>query len=486
MVAGSLAWIKLGGGGAQPPRNTTSLAQGEAEPTQDIPVQAGVENLLLSDASDIWTDKVIPLAKAAQLWVEVREDKESTRPIFHTEAINSFYIEHIVGRKYIYGKKKAAIIAILNLLDKHGNCPSVVRNPKFGDSNNKFSDEAFQMLAQTTLCEHSLGVAATMARKVSRDILIPDALIVSLAHDLGKIPAYHEKGYSTGDHPIIATIVLGGISEFTELSNQSDLFQIIRQHHDLNPSAMAAILKESDGITRNKELAAQMKAAVDNEGHSDIEAHETSPTQKEDEKPQASAAIPVEVQLPIEAEATTTAGPLPIAPEPTKGAKYVPTRIAIPWFNPDAMLGELKKWINYTSEHSKWGAVSMPDGLVYVNGDCLWGVIKKTAPEEIRAELQVTDTDEARKRNIMFSAVWTLSEERNAIAADMLNPNYYMIPVTILNGNEKPVVNSEGRPYLMAPFRAEAFGVLPSELENKKTPVIRKLVKSIKPAIKRG
>jgi hypothetical protein len=391
-------------------------------------------------------------------------------------------MEVIDQKKAIYGKKKATIIAILTMLDRYGNCPSVVRNPKHPDVENKYSEDVFTMLGEIPLYEHSLAVATSMAQRVGRDILLPDALIVSLGHDIGKIPDYHEKGYSAGDHPIISSLTLNGIKEYSALSNKTDLDQIVRKHHDLNPAhPMAALLKECDQITRNAEISGKMKQAV--QATRDEEAQtQTDPETKAQQSVEVQQGKPATTSFPQPSADPSEQKDHPLGLKETgKDAKYTPERIDIPWFNPDAMLTMLKDWINVVSQ-GRWGAVSMPDGIVYVNGNCLWGVVKKTAPEDTVPMLLSADADEATKRNLLFSIVWTLSEQRQGtVAADMIHPDYYMIPVTIISGSGKPITSPSGSAQLMTPFRAEAFGVLPSELENTKTAVLRKMVKTIKP-----
>ncbi len=502
---------KSRGEGAQPPPMKPVVPKINHKEQSGQPLADDVEDILLAEASDIWTSKVIPLAKAASIWVEPEEDKNKdiVRPTFEHEKINLFCMEMIDNKKNIYGAKKALIISILSLLDKMGDCPSVVRNPKLQDTDNKRDEDVFKMLAEIPLYEHSMSVAVNMVKRVgAATTLIPEAIIVSLGHDLGKIPAYHERGYSTGDHALISEYIIQGLDEYKALSprNQSEITTIIKRHHDLNPShPIVALLKESDSVTRNMETAAKMKESVaratqqaeilkkkmereeklkrSEVSEEIINSVETVPVNfaEIDHKPVSTKQIEKEAKV----HAVQPAQHTPVAPKTNSQQnssenKYTPKRVEIDWFNCDAYLAEMKNWINVV-DSGRWGAVSQPDGLVYVNGVCLWGVVKKTASEDIKPVLFTADADEALKRDLLFSIVWTLSEQRQAIAADMIHPDYYMIPVTIISGSGKPVANANGSPTLMTPFRAEAFGVLPSDLENTKESALRKMVKAIKP-----
>ena len=176
------------------------------------------ERLLLSKASKLWVDRVIPLSEASKIWVETKEDKNSgPRPSFEREAIDEFYTTYVEKRAYVTGSRKSLITRLLRLLDREGACPSVVRNKKQPDAENLYTDEVFAMLTEIPLWEHSLNVARHMVQRASQETIVPDVLIAALAHDIGKIPAYHDKGYSTGDHPIISASVLSGMSEFAQI-----------------------------------------------------------------------------------------------------------------------------------------------------------------------------------------------------------------------------------------------------------------------------
>jgi len=463
MTGGACLWLFLGNKKEEKP---TVTAQGP-------------ERKLLSEASDLWTEKVLPLSKASVLWVEEKQEKKAVpRPNFAKAEITDFWCDIVEAHKSIIGARKSAIAAILKMLDKEGDCPSVVRNPKHPDAENKFSEDVFSLLATIPLWKHTLDVARAMAQRVGTETLVADAVISGLGHDLGKIPAYHERGYSTGDHPQISAIVLGGLAEFKALTNYQELETIIRSHHHLAPSnAMANLLKTCDQIVRNQEIAVKMRQAVENGPQEPTVTPQQAESQTSTPVPPTPPAATVGPQtLPQPpTEGQQTDNPLGHKP-PDKDPTHAPERVPLPWFNPDSILTELKPWINVVAQ-GKWGAVSMPDGLVYVNQDCLWGGLKKSASDEVLAQLLAADADEATKRSILYTVVWQLSEQRNAIAADMIDPNYYMIPVIILTGTGKPIA---GQP-LLIPFRAEAFGMLPSDLESLKSPNLRRMVKSIRP-----
>jgi len=188
----------------------------------------------LSDASILWMgEKIITLEQAATIWLSPDEETPVSRPLFNKQEITEFWINEIEHRKHIRGTKARVIAKLLSILDRQGECPSVVRNPGFNECNNELNEDQFTRLSKIPLWRHSLSVASTIAGRTERAASVADAIIVALGHDLGKIPAYHEKTYATGDHPIISAAILNQISEFTSLANHLDLANAVRSHHNL-------------------------------------------------------------------------------------------------------------------------------------------------------------------------------------------------------------------------------------------------------------
>ena len=438
---------------------------GEQSPAQDDIVDSnGTRRLHLSKASKLWTDKQIPLEKVSILWVEPPKEKTSLpRPSFINQEIGTFWDEIAAPRYTVSPSAIEVVAAILAILDKMGECPSVVRNPKqSSEPGNAYSENEFKMLSRIPLWQHSLSVARNMAMRVGRDILVPESLIVSLAHDLGKIPAYHDRGYVTGNHSRISTSILLGIKGFDRLTNGEELVAVVKEHHYLKPSGrMSQLLKECDQITRNKEFADLMNSAVAAEQREEVVTRvsvtATAPTE---ELPQPEQDPDTLTDMPNEGR------------ENRQGTQ--PERIDVSWLDQEAFLAVVKNWINKTHE-GRWGVVSMPDGTVYANDTTIWNLLKKAAPDSVKPELATATADPATKRSILYSVVWSLSEGKNAVAAELLKPEHYMVPVVMTNGTGKTATS------MLIPFRAEAFGALPSDLEKLKQPKLQSMVKTIKP-----
>ena len=228
----------------------------------------------LANASYTWTltDKnslsgeVVNLKDLAVIWREPEPEKSAPpmpRPTFKNEEIDQFFAEMVEKRRTIKGARRMVIVKLLKMLDEDGDCPSVVRlNEK--EAENKYPPDTFALLATVPLFRHTLHVARKCAAKVNQEVMLPDILIVSLGHDIGKIPAYHDKLYSTGDHPLISVIILNRITEYASLPNHVELDLIVRGHHNMKPdNLLTDLLKKSDQETRKEELAVLVGEAVD-------------------------------------------------------------------------------------------------------------------------------------------------------------------------------------------------------------------------------
>jgi hypothetical protein len=113
----------------------------------------------------------------------------------------------------------------------------------------------------------------------------------------------------------------------------------------------------------------------------------------------------------------------------------------------------------------------MPDGMVYVKTDGLWRAILEVCSDD--TTIQAAGGDEATKRDILYTVVWNLGA-KDAVATEMMASSYYTIKTNVISENEK--LSS----WLLIPFRASAFGVLPSDFESAKPAILKKIVKEIK------
>ncbi|MRR59263.1 MAG: HD domain-containing protein, partial [Deltaproteobacteria bacterium] len=219
------------------------------------------EQKRLDEISWLWIDREIELARIAFMWREQDEPPETgakvIRPHFDHPEVDQFYEEFVASRPIVKGVRRTVIVKILQMLDKDGGCPSVVGKEERANSHEAerdLGDELYQFLARVPLWQHSLLVARKYATKFQYDVMLPDALIIALGHDLGKIPRYYQKLYKSGDHPALSTNILNGIPEYASLPNRTELSRVIMGHHFLVPgSPLAEQLKAADGEARTVE-----------------------------------------------------------------------------------------------------------------------------------------------------------------------------------------------------------------------------------------
>ncbi len=420
----------------------------------------------LEELSNLWLGEEVEIKEASNLWREQRRQKTTPgpRPSFQHAEIEQFFSEMIEHRSSINGVRRDLIIWILSLLDKEGDCPSVVRKHK-DEAERIYSDDSYAMLETLPLYRHTLTVARNFIAKADQEALLADMILIALAHDIGKIPSYHDSMYSSGDHPIIAGLILKGIPAFMSLPNREDISRAVTGHHLMKcDNILSDGLKQSDHEARQTELAALYAEMLESK------KREMENSGEQTAKVEAEHASSSKTQLPGEERDN------PLGFNPVK-EKFIPTTVDIPdWFNADAIITSLKNRINVvetTPKGEQWSVVSMPNGLIYVNPDALWETIKEVSSYD--PVVYASEGFESEKRNLMYTVVSELARTRNALATGHVANGYYTSQVSIITGGGKRV------PYLLIPFTAEAFGVLPSALEELKTPQLKRMVKEIKP-----
>jgi hypothetical protein len=425
------------------------------------------EVIRLSDLSHLWKDNEVKIKDASHLWREQPSKKCSNlpRPVFKHEEIEQFFSEMIEHRPSVKGVRRALIIRILTMLDNEGDCPSVVRKNK-DEAERIYTEDSYALLETVPLYRHTLTVARNFIAKADQEALLADMILIALTHDIGKIPSYHDGMYSSGDHPIIAGLILKGIPEFMSLPNREDIIRAVTGHHLMkSDNILTDGLKQSDHEARQTELAALYAGMRERKQRETGSSSEQAATVAVEAKDTGSG----KNQPPIEERDH------PLGFNQSK-EKFTPSIVKIPgWFDADAIFDSLKKRINVvesTPKGEKWSVVSTSSGLIYANPEALWEAIKEVS--NFDPLVYASEGFESEKRNLLFTVVSELARTRNALATDQVADGYYTSQVSIITGGGKRL------PYLLIPFTAEAFGLLPSELEELKTPQLKRMVKEIK------
>lgn len=438
--------------------------------------QQTIENLerkSLKEISELWTDTVIPLALISRIWREPEPEPAKTkrpRPVFRHPEINDFYNAY-VAKPSVRGNRRIVIEKLLQMLDVDGDCPSVVGRGIYANDNEqerKYGEESYEYLAKIPLWKHSLAVTERYIAKFQHDSMHPDAMIIALAHDIGKIPAQYSKFYRKSDHPVTSGLLLMGIPEFLQLGNCAELERAVQNHHDLATNHhLPTALKEADQEVRKLELAGMLANASSQDVKS-IDA--IQPTQLITENSGIeSVADPIAVE-------NDDSG---IARNLEPGSMYVPHAHKLPeWLNLDAVLTYIAERINIVIKDPElkglWHAYSVADGFVWVSEKLVWKAVKEVAGHQL--DLITADGDEAVRRNWLYSIVRRFGE-RGDVCIAMMKEGYYQAPVTIITGTGRSL------PGFYVPFLSRAFGVDATTLERRKGSQIRGLVKNILPKI---
>ena len=126
-----------------------------------------------------------------------------------------------------------------------------------GDVESGWEANTYQILAKTTLLDHSLNVAGQVVALLSglqAWHVIPDTMVAALGHDLGKLNHAHGTLYSLGEHPLASCAMLSSIPGFKELARKDEILRAIKLHHKMPDGLLGKTLKKADQQARQKEL----------------------------------------------------------------------------------------------------------------------------------------------------------------------------------------------------------------------------------------
>ncbi len=427
------------------------------------------EEQSLADISQLWTGKETELdfRDIARIWRTTPEAKTEPKPppTYRYPEIQRFHARWI-SHPVVKDMKKEIVEDLLALLDREGDCPSVVQKNN-SEAERKYAPNVFDMLAAIPLWKHSLEVANHLAEAMNQAMLIPDALIVGLGHDLGKIPVYQNTLYLTGDHPIISIIVLHKIPGFESMSNRDEISLAIRQHHLLNPeSSLGRALKEADHQVRLLEISRQTPSSPETEKTEKASLPSNSCSQKQPQvksKPEKRASENEASQLPTvpNSEKEESADP----------QESVSGNFDLSSIDLDRLLKGLCRKINKV-EKNRWSVISVPEGWVLAQPDALWGEVKRLANNA--PVLLAADANEQNKREMLKAVVQRLADEQKAIATELLGEGYYTTQCLVV----MPSGKSMRVPLI--PFRAEIFSNVPSKLEVLKSDTLNRMIKKVK------
>ena len=408
-----------------------------------------IQEITLEDLSLLWTKegtKTIHIGALSPLWRD--NDLLDTQVDDSPELSNSraaLFYDQFINRGAWFKKaqlQKTVCGGILKLLDQEGNCPSVVNINT--DVEGGWDDNTFQILAKTTLIDHSLNVAKQAVRLLSAadaGHVIPDTLVAALGHDLGKLESVRGYLYSLGDHPLAAGRPLAGVQGFNKLAKKAEIIRAIKLHHKMPEGLLGKTLKKADQLARQKELE-EVVSRVDSVASKD-----------------KTAAVWRAQDDIYEDE-----------PTESKTATGTPKLIDISaWFDAENFLQELKPYINKMFGN-RFMAFSMPDGHVYFQVKVLEEVARKQAEKAGCMDVATMAAKDLTMRQVLFTIVHHLRVDHDVIARGLIKDNFFGGYFRVSRKNGK---NIKG---YYTPFHAESFGSI-SEMEHAKPALLRNLVK---------
>lgn len=419
------------------------------------------EKILLKKLSRLWVkekSKTIHISELAPIW---REQEQTGRHeqfyAFQHEQITGFFTEHVEQAPWFRSAKmqKEVCAQILLLLDKDGDCPSVVNAAD--DVEASWDTNTYSLLGKTTLLNHTLNVAKeTINLLIASEAqhVIPDGLIAALAHDLGKLPTIKSYLYSLGEHPLAAGRVLAGIKSFKQLARKEEISRAIKLHHKRPEGILGKTLKKADQFARQKELELAVEQFSDDE---------KKPQAKVQPVQQVKAEAAWQAQVDIYGEEGTATGKKSAAPRLIDISK---------WFDAEQFLKNLRPYINRVAGR-RFMAFSMADGHVYFQAKAIEEVVRKMAEQEGSMDIATMATDDLTMRQVLFTVVHHLRVEHDVIARGLIKDKYFGGYFTITMYSGKTLKG------FYTPFHAEAFGSI-AEMENRKSGLLKNF-RSVEP-----
>lgn len=420
------------------------------------------QQIHLRELSKLWTKEhsgIIHIAQLSTLWrneqIIAIDDNDLH---FDHPRIVAFW-EKIEKRAWFekFPQQRSVCAQLLKLLDQEGLCPSVVK--VHSDVEGGWDENTFQLLAKTTLLDHSINVAEQVVQLLAENKawhVIPDTMVAALAHDLGKIESMRGFLYSLGEHPLASGRPLSGIRGFRELPKKEEILQAVKHHHKRPQSLLGKTLKKADQLARQKELE---EAAL----HNDSKIGGTLPVpdkEKTAAKDTASAAWQAEAEIFGESHLETARSPT---------IQDGPQLIDITrWFDVDRFLNDLKPYINKMFGR-RFLAFSMPDGHVYFQAKVLEEVARKQAERAGCMEIATMGQRDETMRSVLFTIVHHLKTEHDVIARGLIKESFFGGYFTVTRKIGKTIKG------YYTPFHAEPFGSI-AEMEQAKPEMLRDIV----------
>ncbi len=164
----------------------------------------------------------------------------------------------------------------------------------------------YEILRDVSLENHTIRVTKNIIKLLEerekdqayKEIMMPVAVIVALAHDIGKIPAFYNSAvYNKMTHPLISAKILEDFIENynANLRNSLDetiiniMVETVKNHHavinpkstsDIGVKKMLEYLKKADRKAREEEVRRKIEAVLEEMGITENLQNQTKPKEK--------------------------------------------------------------------------------------------------------------------------------------------------------------------------------------------------------------
>ena len=506
-------WRLFSSGGSKTPEENKESPKGDVlllPPDTTLEEQKVTLGLL----SQLWVKDQVQMVRfdeISKIWreIEVKVEKKERVPVFQHGDITKFYLDRVRGRPFFVGDALDTTIDLLELLDRDGNCASVVRqNEK--EPEKLFDVDTFNLLARIPLYRHSINVACAAMDKVGTGSVVPKAALAALAHDLGKIPFYYGKYYKTSMHPSVGLAVAESIPRLKNIKWFEEISAAIKNHHGQSIEYLDSLIREADQTARRFEINNIAKlinpeddpkpaqASPDTQRPNTEIAGDTTVQQaavaksldaaQASQKKSTDAASTDQVQAAAQTNkpaevACKEAQPQrvqitpPVEPERPE-RKRIPRQLKnlSPWFDADRFIKELTKIINTTQTGDKfWSALALGH-YVYVKPVGMFGLVvrhSKNDPEVVAAGPSEQDRDD-----YLYSVVMELKKKKDLVATEFLNGDRFGA-VFLHNPN----TDSTATKQFLIPFRSDYFGEDIARFESRRNTLMKKTT-ALVPAFK--
>ena len=363
-------------------------------------------------------------------------------PVWHHERIGAFYRKYVAphGKVLEHAGHQGSIRALLDLLDRYGDCPSVVKVD--GDTEYQQIRNSYDLLSQISLLDHSLNVAEQMVQAVLKardpELLTGKIMVAALGHDIGKIPQLIDsQKYSKGDHPYLSYLVLKRAILTESPLQQEEILKAVREHHYLVMEGFTRDLRKADQAAR--EMETEMLAS---------------------EGKDVSDLISI-----FRARNEAGAGAENIGKTHSKP----PQMIDLEWLDLKKFLRLIEPEIN-VEEEGRFQAFSMQNGLVYLTLDLVSKTVIRLAEKNNHPGILVNADTREKKRQIEYTVKTLLDKE--GFIPSFIGKGFSGARFVLINKKAKKKTIG-----IYMPVDARAFGNSLTELESRKknAPIIRNI-----------